>query len=82
MAVSGSNPTTTPTRSAPEKASGSPVPSSPPSPWARPAPAAVARAFNDALSGLVIATFDDEEHAGLHPDGPGFHEPRDGSHDT
>jgi hypothetical protein len=34
------------------------------------------------LFGLIIETFDGEEHAEFHPDGIGFYEPWDGSYDT
>ncbi|WP_214318522.1 hypothetical protein [Nonomuraea sediminis] len=37
---------------------------------------------DDVLFGLVIETFEGEEHAELYPDQLGFYEPWDGSYDT
>ncbi|WP_336216444.1 hypothetical protein [Nonomuraea sp. LPB2021202275-12-8] len=40
------------------------------------------REFDDVLFGLVIETFEGDEHAELYPDNIGFYEPWDGSYDT
>ncbi|MEU5859965.1 hypothetical protein ABZ815_02240 [Nonomuraea sp. NPDC047529] len=38
--------------------------------------------FDGVLFGLVIETFEGEEHAEFHPDNIGFYEPWDGLYDT
>ncbi|MEV0351707.1 hypothetical protein AB0H88_38555 [Nonomuraea sp. NPDC050680] len=38
--------------------------------------------YNDILYGLVIETFEGEEHAEFYPNGIGFYEPWDGLYDT